>query len=188
MKKVVIISLTLALVVLMTGAVSATDVTLKDVTLSQLEGYGETVVSYGISEGYHLQIPSDFEFTSVKKIRTSEVSATSVSLFSDQVLNVTVSSHHGWKLVEHEKNNQNQMVEVAGGSSLSYQMSFDRGLGEETYSETNPQQNVVVLLVSEGTSEKATDITFELLDTTNPSAGHYQDKLYFVSEIQSVSP
>ena len=187
MKKVLIISITLALVFLMTGAVAADEVSTKAATISELEGYGETVVSYGVSEGYSLQIPSDFAFKADAHVMTSKVSASSVSLYAGDMLNVTVSSHHGWKLFEHVKGSSGQMTEVQNGASLAYKLSFTLNEDAKEYTAGSDSVSVPVLQVLEGNSEGSTDLTFTLLETTSSSAGHFQDKLYFNAEIVDAS-
>ena len=185
MKKVLIISITLALVFLMAGVVAADEVSTKAATISELRGYGETVVSYGVSEGYSLQIPSDFKFTAGAHTMISKVSASSVSLYAGHMLNVTVSSHHGWKLVEHEagSSEHGEMIEVQGGDELAYKLSFTLNGVDKEYKENSVSNRVPVLQVLEGAYEGSTELTFTLLQTTSPSAGHFQDKLYFNSEI-----
>jgi len=187
MKKVLIISITLALVFLMTGAVAADVVFTKEATISELRGYGETVVSYGVSEGYSLKIPSDFAFKPNVHTMTSEVSASSVSLYAGDMLNVTVSSHHGWKLVEHipdpDPNNHGAMIQAPNADDLAYQLSFTLNEVDKEYTENSVSNYVPVLQVFEGSNEGSTELTFTLVDTTSASAGRFQDKLYFNSEI-----
>ena len=182
MKKVLIISITLALVFLMAGAAAAEEVTLKDVTISQLGGHGETVVSYGVSEGYTLQIPSDFSFGPGKFEMTSEVKASSVSLYSNKMLNVTVTSEHQWELLEHVEVD-GQMSVKNDGDSLSYSLSFTLDGEDKSYSYGDPSVTVPVLQVLEGISEKSTPLRFTLIDTTSSSAGHFQDRLHFNANI-----
>lgn len=185
MKKVLIIYIALALVFLMAGVVAADEVSTKAATISELKGYGETVVSYGVSEGYSLQIPSDFAFNANAQIMTSKVSASSVSLYAGDMLNVTVSSHHGWKLVEHttDSSNHGEMIEVQDGAELAYKLSFILNGENKVYTANDVSNNVPVLQILEGNHEGYTDLTFTLVDTTSSSAGHFQDKLYFNAEI-----
>lgn len=183
MKKVLIISITLALVFLMTGAVAAAEVSTKAATITELKGYGETVVSYGVSEGYSLQIPSDFKFNANAETMTSEVRASSVSLYTGDMLNVTVSSHHGWKLVEHVTGSNGQMIEAENPSSLEYKLSFTLNNEYQEYTAGSASEKVPVLHVLEGYHEGSTDLTFTLVETTSSSAGHFQDKLYFNAAI-----
>ncbi|MBP3444229.1 MAG: hypothetical protein J6J70_05840 [Methanocorpusculaceae archaeon] len=182
MKKVLILSL--ALMILMVGAVSAGDVLTQP---AQSGSSGITTISYGVTEGYSLSIPASFSFNTEGTVVTSKVEATGVSLRTDMVLNVTVSSDHQWRLMEHELVNDKQEL-VNGGGELDYTLSFtfDNTLEEYSYAR-GEYMHIPVLLIEAGNPSGETELTFTLTDTTHAKAAHYQDKLNFAASIQSVS-
>ena len=184
MKKVLILSL--ALMILMVGAVSAAPGTVLTQP-AQSGNSGITTISYGVTEGYSLSIPASFSFNTEGTEVTSKVEATGVSLRTDTVLNVTVSSDHQWRLMEHELVDGKQEL-VNGGGELDYTLSFtfDSALEEYSYAR-GEYMHVPVLLIEAGTNSGYTDLTFTLTDTTHAKAAHYQDKLNFAAAIQSVS-
>lgn len=184
MKKVLILSL--ALMILMVGAVSADPGTVLTQP-AQSGTSGITTISYGVTEGYSLSIPASFSFNTEGTVVTSKVEAKGVSLRTNTVLNVTVSSDHQWRLMEHELVNDKQEL-VNGGGELDYTLSFTFDNTPEEYSNARGEyMNIPVLLIEAGEHEGETALTFTLTDTTHAKAAHYQDKLNFAATIQSVS-
>lgn len=180
MKKVLMLLLTLALVLSMAGVVTAGNVETQN---AQSGESGITTITYGVTEGFKLKIPVAFSFKVDDTTMDTSVSVESVSLTTNNVLNVTVTSHHGWKLVEHKLGANDQQEEVTNGAKLEYTMQVNSG---EIYgdSEDDETSHVQLLLVNPGVSSAQANLKFTLVDVTSAKAASYQDKLYFSAHIQ----
>ena len=188
MKKIVIISI--ALLFLMTGIVSA-DGNAQDSLLSntpvdftstrdltQTTTYGYVFVSYSITaETYTVIIPDSFSFSDLQSnIVNTKVVAKNVVLEEYDVLNISVSSTHGWTMVSHIGSGENEREDPNGGS-ISYSLTYD----SKTYS-SGSANTATLLTVNPGTQLVEMPLKFTMTGLA-PSLGTYKDKLTFTTEI-----
>lgn len=193
MKKVLMILLTLALVFSMAGIVSAGTETVlleKAQVDATLAGKGITVVTYGVSSSYSLEIPVNFEFDNANDVRVTSVKVSDVTITTHELLNVTVSSTHGWNLVEHviSHTQGKDYDEVDDPHMLSYSLTFNNGVEDVTCNNTTCPigTKVDVLTVESGTTSGETQLTFTLSNDAPQAAGIYVDKIEFNSKIYNI--
>ena len=187
--KVSILLLAVALLISIIGGVSAASGEVVGLKTNPSTGSatvaatGETVVEYGVTSGYKLYVPVDFEFSDQVRTVQSEVFVSNITLATNQKLNLSVTSEHGWVLMQHELKNGMQ-VPVDGGDSIPYSMEF----GTTTLNEGEPRTGLITS-ISPGTSEQSVAVTFKLDDSAEITvAASYRDRLSFTAKIDTVNP
>lgn len=131
-------------------------------------GSGETVVTYGMDEGFTVTIPANFTIDSTKKA-TADVSASNVMIAHGKVLEVTVSGDDydvtgSWELID----------EAEASNKLTYTIGTTEG-------GTDIVNNSVVLSVGAGEAYSSTvteTMHFTVIDELS-KAGTYKDTLTF---------
>jgi len=131
-------------------------------------GSGETVVTYGMDEGFTVTIPANFTIDSTKKA-TADVSASNVMIAHGKVLEVAVSGDDydvtgSWELID----------EVEASNKLTYTIGT-------TEDGTDIVNNSVVLSVGAGEAYGSTvteTMHFTVIDELSKS-GTYKDTLTF---------
>ena len=133
-------------------------------------GSGETVVSYGMSQGFVVTIPADFDIDASLKA-TAEVSAENVMIPYGTTLNVRVSGDDyvdSWELID----------QASASNQLTYEINMQ---GETDLIENND----IVLSVNSGAAydtEVVEIMEFEIVDTV-VKAGTYKDTLTFTVSV-----
>lgn len=163
MKKKLSIVLALALACSMAVPAFATDITTDG-------GAGETVVTYGTSQGFVVTIPADFEIDDSAKA-TADVSAENVLLPYGKTLNVRISGD--------DYDDKWELIDVAEDTNrLEYTIGTTDG-GDDIVN------NSVVLAVASGDyhdSVKTETMHFTVVDTIT-KAGTYSDTLTFTVSV-----
>lgn len=159
MKK--IIALVIAILMMAAIAVPA-------FALDQNTTAGNVTVTYGVSDKYTVNIPSDVELGNKDAaVETSGVSASDVALTAGKKLTVTVASTNGW-------------VVKSGEASVAYKM---------TYGSTDVSEGTAVVLeVASGTATGSKAITFTRTAEPTVAANNYSDTLTFTTAIVDITP
>lgn len=187
MKKIFKILIGIALVLLLSGSVSATewdvvgDVSAGGKITDAKDKTGEVVVSYNIqTESYKLSIPISFSFTDQDVPFEANVVATEVTLAKNRVLTVNVSSTHNWQMIDHS---------VLHGNSIDYKMVFKHNNeGDDKIAiNTDPAYHgdVTVMTLS-GKTELTVPLVFTMLDMPS-TLGNYADTLTFKASVDDIS-
>ena len=146
---------------------------------------GETLIEYGVSSGYKLYVPADFEFSDQVRTVESKVAVNNITLAPNQILNVSVSSAHCWVLMQHEVNSNGEMAEVSGGKTIPYSMKFD----STTLNSEGRVNHGLIKSISPGTAEDVVDVIFELDGSAQITvAATCRDRLTFIAKIDTVNP
>jgi len=169
-KEAFVMKKTLSMVLALTLALSlAVPAFAADITTDG--GVGETVVTYGTSQGFTVTIPADFTIDGATKKATADVTAENVLIPYGKTLNVRVSGDDyvdAWKLIDNaEATNQ-----------LTYTIGTTEG-GNDIVN------NSVVLDVASGEaygSSVTETMHFTVTDTLT-KAGTYQDTLTFTVSV-----
>jgi len=185
--KVSIMLLAVALLISIIGGVSAVSVdtvglkTNPSTGSADVAATGETVVEYGVSSGYKLYVPVDFEFSDQIKTVESQVVVSNITLSTNQRLNLSVTSEHGWVLMQHELVNGVQKP-VDTGDTIPYSMKFGTTILDKHDSKT-----CLITSVDAGNSDVSVDVTFELDTSVQITvAASYRDRLSFTAKIDTV--
>ena len=184
MKKVFVISLSLVLILFMTGSVAGYSSAEDDVLESHpntplLKQTGETMVYYVVSnEHYKITIPADIVFSDANLEHTAQIKAEDVTLKAENFLSVTADSEHDWEMVMHDENGQ----PIPNSESLSYTLSS----ADDTITYSSSVDEFEILKVDSGTGSATIDLKFTLAEPATVT-GYYMDKLTFSSHIKPVS-
>lgn len=130
---------------------------------------GETVVTYGTSEGFTVTIPADFNIDTATNKATADVKADDVMIAYGKTLNVKISGDDyvdSWELIDTN----------AADNTLTYEIGTTEG-GNDIVN------NSVVLSVAAGNTSGATEtLYFEVIDNLT-KAGTYKDTLTFTVSV-----
>ena len=168
MKKYVSMVLSIAMMLTLVLPVNAETINTTD---SQ-----DVLVTYGVSQGFLVTIPTDFDISTQSKSAIAEVSATNVMIGANSILEVSVSGHDyttKWELID----------ETESSNKLTYTIGSTAG-------GTDIVNNSVVLSVNPGeayNSTKTEIIHFTVVDDLTKS-GTYKDVLTFNVEISGEDP
>jgi hypothetical protein len=168
MKKTLSLGLALVLALSMAVPAFAADITVDG-------GSGETVVTYGTSQGFTVTIPADFAIDTATKKATAKVSAENVLIPYGKVLNVRVSGHDytdKWELID----------TAEATNKLTYTIGTSEGASDIV-------NHSVVLGVASGEaygSEVAKSLYFQVTDTLT-KAGTYTDTLTFTVSVDNAN-
>lgn len=189
--KVSILLLAVALLISIIGGVSAApngEVDLKvnpNTGTATIPAVGETVVVYGVTSGYKLYIPQDFEFNDQLWTVHSKVVVSNITLSTNQVLNVSVSSKHGWVLKQYDVLTGGEVQEVPGGETIPYSMTF----GSTILSSGGGSHTGLITSIRSGIPEELVEVTFEIDDSALITvASEYRDRLTFTAKVETVNP
>ena len=162
MKKTLSMALALTLALSLAVPAFATDITVDG-------GVGETVVTYGTSQGFTVTIPADFTIDSATQKASADVEAENVLIPYGKTLNVRISGDDyvdSWELID--------------TAEASNQLTYNIGTTEGGNDIVN---NSVVLSVAAGNTSGATEtLYFEVIDTLT-KAGTYTDTLTFTVSV-----
>ena len=169
MKKVFVILISLAVMLVLIGSVSAADnhVYINDPTGTKVE------VVYDLDDSYVITIPAEIKFGTSTEVR-DWVNATNLQLEYQKILRVTVGSEHGGMMVLHD-NNGNPVL----SSNIPYTLTAD---GAPVSFNGSP----VTILTQEITApgiEKTVPLVFSLNLGNEVLSGHYKDKLTFIASV-----
>ena len=161
MKKILSFILCIAMILSMSVTALASNITFDG-------GVNETLVTYGMSEGFTVTIPTDFTIDNSGET-SAEVSASHVMLAHGNILEVTVSGHDyestgSWELVD----------EAEATNMLTYTIGSTDGASDIV-------NNSVVLAVEAGEAwdETITKIMYFTVVDELINAGNYKDTLTF---------
>ena len=162
MKKTLSMALALTLALSLAVPAFATDITVDG-------GVGETVVTYGTSQGFTVTIPADFTIDSATQKASADVEAENVLIPYGKTLNVRISGDDyvdSWELID--------------TAEASNQLTYNIGTTEGGNDIVN---NSVVLSVAAGNTSGVTEtLYFEVIDTLT-KAGTYTDTLTFTVSV-----
>lgn len=162
MKKTLSMALALTLALSLAVPAFATDITVDG-------GVGETVVTYGTSQGFTVTIPADFTIDSATQKASADVEAENVLIPYGKTLNVRISGDDyvdSWELID----------TAEASNQLTYNIGTTEG-GDDIVN------NSVVLSVASGNTSGATEtLYFEVIDTLT-KAGTYTDTLTFTVSV-----